>query len=193
MARMDLEQTGGSEDITPESPAQDPSWSTFSQHDYLLPSTVPSQSTYHFPIGICHLGKPMKTRKGQLFVCCVHARGFCLVSPSHQVWEIWVYQFVSSRCGGKWVQVWEETSVLEDLWEDLPASQRLFGRLHASQSGQEKKKLWSKRVHAPVVGLHWVTRSVNTQKLVIKTCSGKAARRRTQWKSIARSRLTTRC
>ena len=96
-----------------------------------------------------------------------------------------------SRCGGKWVQVCEETSVLRDLWEDLPASQRLFGRLHASQSrGQEKNKQWSKRVHAPVVGLHWVTRRVNTQKLVIKTCSGKAARRRTKWKSIARSRQT---
>ena len=143
---------------------------------------------------ISHLGNPMKTRKGQHFVCCVHARGSCLVSPSHHMWKMWVYRFVPSRCGRKWVQVWEETSVLRDLCADLPASQRLFGRLHASQStGQERKKQWSKRVHAPVVGLHWVTRRVNTQKLAIKTCSGTAARRRTEWKSIARSRQTTSC
>ena len=32
--------------------AQDPSWSTFSQPDYLQPSTVPTLSTYHFPISV---------------------------------------------------------------------------------------------------------------------------------------------
>ena len=56
-------------------------------------------STYHFPIGICHLGNPMKTRKGQLFVCCVHAPCSCLVSPSHHMWKMWVYRFEPSRCG----------------------------------------------------------------------------------------------
>ena len=44
---------GGKEDTTQESPAEDPSLSTvFSQPDYLQPPTVPSQSTYHFPIGL---------------------------------------------------------------------------------------------------------------------------------------------
>ena len=40
------------EDITQESLAQDPSWSTLAQPDDLQPSTAPLQSTYHFPIGV---------------------------------------------------------------------------------------------------------------------------------------------
>ena len=43
---------GGSEDITQTNPAQDPSWSTLSQPDCFQPSTVPSLSTSHFPIGL---------------------------------------------------------------------------------------------------------------------------------------------
>ena len=53
-----------------------------------------------------------------------------------------------NRCGGKWVQVWEETSLLQDLWEDLPVSQRPFGRTSCRQSGQKKEIQQSKkRVH----------------------------------------------
>ena len=40
------------EDITQTSPAQDPSWSTLSQLDCLQPSTVSSQSTSNFPVGL---------------------------------------------------------------------------------------------------------------------------------------------
>ena len=40
------------EDLTQEGPAQDQSRSTFSQPDYLQPSTALSQSTYHFPTGL---------------------------------------------------------------------------------------------------------------------------------------------
>ena len=43
---------GGSEHITQESPAQDPPWNALSQPDDLQPSTAPSESTYHFPIGL---------------------------------------------------------------------------------------------------------------------------------------------
>ena len=117
----------------------------------------------------CHLGNPSRLARFS-FLFAVYTR-MALVSR-------W---FVSIRGAGQWVQVWGETSDVQDLREDLPASQRLFGRLHASQSGQEKEKVAQNESTLQLVGLDGVIRRVNTQKLVINTCSGKTTRRRNQF------------
>ena len=51
---------------------------------------------------ICHLGNPIKTRFESGFCLLCTSHGPCCLSPHHQVWEDWLYWFVSALRGGLW-------------------------------------------------------------------------------------------
>ena len=84
---------------------------------------------------ICHLGNPIKTRSesGVFFCLLCTSHGPCCLSPYHQVWEIWLYWILSALCGGIWVYSWEEASHVQDLWENIPTTERHSLRLLTCQ------------------------------------------------------------
>ena len=62
----------------------------------------------------------------------------CCLSPCLRVWEIWLYWILSALCGGIWVYSWEGASHVQDMRENIPATERHSLTLLTCQSVRKK-------------------------------------------------------
>ena len=123
----------------------------------------------------------------------------------HQVWEIWLYWILSALRGGIWVYSWEVASHVQDLRENIPATERHSLRLltcHKSKEngnrGQNSLRHVTPQSSLPLclVNQAWslgVIHRASNRKRMAKMQSWRTAQTLTRPRSIRRSKRTTNC